>query len=88
MLLLSTYQTLPNLAFCFSSNKRIKKETYKAFDKVFSTVSNSSNTKNLGGDSIVIVRASMKSSTNLSTHYEFEKSPKHKIYITQFKSQT
>jgi len=24
MLLLSTYQTLPNLAFCFSSNKRIK----------------------------------------------------------------
>jgi len=88
MLLLSTYQTLPNLAFCLSSNKRIKTETYKALEKIFSSGSNSSNTKFLGGDSSVTARARMKSSASLSKNYECETSPKHKIYIIKFKTKT
>ena len=86
MLLLSTYQTLPNLAFCLSSNKRIKKQTHKTLDKIFSTVS-TVHTKNSGGDSNVSAQASMKLSTNPSTNYECEISSKHKVYLKQFKSQ-
>jgi len=41
-----------------------------------------------GGDSNVNAQASMKLSTNPSTNYECETSPKHKIYLKQFKSQT
>jgi len=39
-------------------------------------------------DSNVNARESMKFSTYLSTYYECERSPKHKIYITKFKRQT
>jgi len=39
-------------------------------------------------DSNVDVRVSMKSSTYLSTYYECDTSPKHKIYFSKFKTQT
>jgi len=67
--------------------KNKKKKTHKALDKIFSTVS-TVHPKNSGGDSNVSAQASMKLSTNPSTNYECETSPKHKIYLKQFKSQT
>ena len=43
-------------------------------------------TQNSSGDSNVDARASMRLTSNLSTNYECETSPKHKIYFTKFKS--
>lgn len=78
----------PQLSFLFVLKQKNQKGNLQGFGQIFSTVSFSSNTKISGGDSIVIARASMKPSTNLSTNYECETSPKHKIYIIKFKTKT
>ena len=81
MILLSTYQTLPNLAFCLSSNKRINMKLTGLWTRFSAQCQAPQTFKNLSsGDSNVNARASMKSSTNLSTNYECETSPKHKIF--------
>ena len=87
MLLLSTYQTLPNLAFCLSSNNRIKSKLTRLWTRFLARCQQFIQ-KNSGGDSNVSAQASVKLSTTPSTNYECETRPKHKIYLKQFKSQT
>jgi len=87
MLLLSTYQTLPKLAFCLSSNKRIKSKLTRLWTRFIARCQQFIQ-KISGGDSNVSAQASMKLSITPSTNYEYETRPKHKIYLKQFKSQT
>jgi len=79
----------PQLSFLFVLKQRIHKGNIQGFGKHFKHSLEMFKHKNFSGvHSNVNTRASMKSSTNLSTSYECEKSPKHKIYITKFQTQT
>ena len=78
----STYQTLPNLTLCLSSNKRFENQTNyydkTQVQKASKTFSDEWFKSECAGNS--------KFPTNLKFYYQHEMSPKYKVHVKYFKT--